>query len=131
MSMRWTEDQLAEYQERNRGLRGSRATSDPASFVGVPDIPDPGPERDLQSRIEKYCEDKGWYYFHDRSRGDNRKGHPDIVVALPFGRTLWCELKARGGRLRKEQERAILQLVRCGHEAHVVRSFRAFLRLVT
>lgn len=126
MSMRWTEEDFTAYQAK---WVTTGTSTGPEERLDEPE-PDPGPESVLQERIERYCEDHALFYFHDRSRKCNVPGMVDIVIAMPSGRTLWLELKSRKGRLRKEQERTILSLLRCGHEAHVVRSFKAFLRLV-
>ena len=124
--MRWSEDQLGEYLERQSAVVGKKKMS------SSPDecAPDDNPERTLQERIERYCEEHGFYYFHDRSRGANRPGHPDLVIAMPSGRTLWLELKSRQGRLSQEQKQVILRLLACSHEAHEVRSFRQFLKII-
>ncbi len=119
--MRWTSEQLAAYRERTK----------PKYIPAEPDIEylnaADEPESSLQRAIEIWCEESGLPYFHDRSRGKNAAGFPDLVIALRSGRTLWLELKSRDGRLRKEQEKWRLQLMALGHEHHVVRSFKQFL----
>lgn len=47
-------------------------------------------------------------------------GIPDRVVLLPGGRTVWCELKAPGGRLREIQKVTISRMRALGHEVVVL-----------
>ena len=124
--MRWTQEQLDEYQARQNGYI---PLSSHSRIQESKSKADEEPEHKLQAKIEKYCRDHGWYFFHDRSRGDNRPGHPDLVIALA-GRTLWLELKSRNGRLRPEQQKVILQLLALGHEVHELKSFKRFLEIV-
>ncbi len=122
--MRLTEAQLAEYQERQR-RRGFALplSDDPIDCTEEP-------ERALQAVIETWCEQSGFPFFHDRSRGKNEPGFPDLVIALLGGRTLWIELKSKGGKMRKEQEQWRLRLMHLGHEHHVIRNFKRFLEVV-
>jgi hypothetical protein len=126
MSLRWSEEQLQEYQSK-------RHLPQPVGYVPLlyhKERPDEGPESSLQSKIEKWCIDHHFYFIRDRSRGRNTPGQPDLVIALPDRRTLWIELKSKMGRLRPEQIRVIQQLILHGHEIHVVKSFRQFLTIV-
>lgn len=124
--LRWTREELEAYQARRR------ADSSPQGTISLSEDheADPGPEHALQGKIERFCEENGLYYFHDRSRGENKPGHPDLVVALTNGRTLWLELKSQTGRLTKDQKRIRLMLMALGHEFHVVRSFKRFLEVI-
>ncbi len=125
--LRWSNEELVQYRAKQRAcVRADRqAHADPVTA----DQADPGPESDLQERIERWCEERGFVYFHDKSRRVNRRGFLDLVIALPFGRTLWIEAKAKGGRLTKEQELEVLKLLALGHKVHVVRSFVRFLEI--
>jgi hypothetical protein len=123
MSLRWTEDQLLEYQLKTRRKKVQSSSNSPP-------VVDDQPERALQDRLEAYCRENGLYAFHDRSRRKNAPGHPDLVIACPGGRVLWLELKSRTGRLTADQKRVRLQLLCCGHEFHLIRSYRQFLDLV-
>ncbi len=131
MSARWTEEQLAAYRERI-------AKAPPLSFnvdnshctISVVEDPDPDPESNLQEKIEKYCREHGFPFFHDRSRKKNAPGFPDLVIALKGGRTLWLELKSKGGVMSKEQKEWRLQLLALGHEHHIVKSYRGFMQII-
>ena len=116
--MRWTKDQMLEYMAKR------------AKFYDQPDTPDPGRESKLQSRIMNHCRQNGWKVFHDRSRGKNEPGWPDLFIFLPEGRTVLVELKAGNKKLRKEQKDLRRVLTWLGHTVHVVRAFKTFLRIV-
>jgi hypothetical protein len=88
---------------------------------------DDGPESRIQGRIEDLCRRRGYFLFHDRSKKVNAPGLPDLIIALPGGRTVWLELKSKGGRMSPEQTLVINQLLLLGHEVHIVRSFKAAL----
>lgn len=124
--LRWTREELEAYQARRRADSSPQGT---ISLSGDHES-DPDPEKELQRKIERFCEENRFYYFHDRSRGENKPGHPDLVVALTNGRTLWLELKSQTGRLTKDQKRIRLMLMALGHEFHVVRSFKRFLEVI-
>lgn len=118
--MRWTQEQLDQYR--------SKMCIKPEP---VKTEADPGPESMLQEKIEKYLHECGYYFFHDRSRGKNHAGHPDLVIALPGGKTIWIELKSKHGRLSSEQSRTRQKLLFHGHEWHEIRSFKSFIDIIT
>jgi hypothetical protein len=124
----WTAEQLAEYEEKQR--RWDKTSSQTALQHASEVEADPGPESDLQSKCETYCEDHGYPFFHDRSRGCNEPGFVDLVVALPRGRTLWLELKSKNGRLSSDQQRWRRALLYLGHSWHSAHSYRRFLEIV-
>jgi len=43
------------------------------------------------------------------------KGWPDLVLAIPDGKTIWIEMKKIGGKLSKDQKKAHAQLMALGH----------------
>ena len=92
--MHWTEDQYKEWQATQNA---------PQSPFGTEDIPDIGKESKLQHKIEKWASEHGFLYFHDRSRGKNMAGWPDLTICLPDGVVLFLELKSEKGVLRAEQ----------------------------
>jgi hypothetical protein len=94
------------------------------------DAPDEGKEKELDLKISHYIKDRGLYGFHDKSRGVNKAGHVDWVIALPNSRTLWIECKAKKGRLSEEQKNNMLLLKGFGHEVYEVRSFKGFLDII-
>lgn len=123
MGDNWTEERYQEYQQR--AARWRKPTVAPAKEEA-----DDGPESKLQAKAERWFRERGYPFFHDKSRGRNTPGWVDLVGALPNRRTVYLEFKARGGRLRPEQERLRLQLMHLGHEWHEVRSYRRFLEIV-
>ena len=88
-----------------------------------------GLEKDLQRKVVKWARERGFPLWHDRSRGKNQAGWPDVILIMP-GEVFFIELKSVSGKLRKEQKELKLQFKFLGHEIHVVRSFRQFLNLV-
>jgi hypothetical protein len=131
----FTEEWLIEHNERMRRMALKNVQIREADLKAhieayPPDECDPGPESELQERIEKWCKENGFPFFHDRSRNKNEPGFPDLVIALRDGRTLWIELKSKDGRLKKDQEKWRLQLMALGHEHHVIRSFKRFMEVV-
>ena len=132
--LRWTEEMLSEWQERARLRLPANAFVKPETCDGCAAgevyEPDPGSESDLQDKIEKWCEDHGYPFFHDRSRKCNEPGLPDLVIALPGAVTLWVELKSKRGRLSEDQKRWRLMLLQLGHQWHEVRSYRQFIKIV-
>jgi len=115
--MRWSKERLLEYQARNNKLVSDNK-------------PDDGLECELDRKIIKYCEDHGFYYFHDRSRGINKKGFLDFVIALPKGRTVYIENKSKTGRFSPEQKLNIVKLTGLGHEVYECRSYKKFLEII-
>lgn len=120
---RWTTQDLSDYMYK-------KATWD--SSHQIQDKADPGPESSLQAKCEKWLNDRGYPYIHDRSRGKNKKGQIlDLHIYLPGGRHIVLELKARGNKLSKEQRETYRRIMYLGHEIHEVRSFKRFLEIVS
>jgi hypothetical protein len=115
--MRWTEEKLLEYQARNKSFKSD-------------DKPDEENECELDRKIYKYCKDIGYYAFHDYSRGINKSGHLDWVIALPNGRTVWIENKSKNGKLSTEQKLNIIKLSGLNHEVYECRSYKKFLEII-
>jgi hypothetical protein len=115
--MRFTQEEYLAYKAKNNELKYT-------------DDADEGKESKLDLKIARYIKDNGLYGFHDRSRGINKAGHPDWVIALPNGRTLWIESKAKKGRMSEEQKNNRLLLLALNHEFYVIRSFKRFLEVV-
>lgn len=89
-------------------------------------------EADLHDEILAYCRAAGWPVVHSRMDVPQTAGvgTPDFVVALPAGRVVWVEAKAKAGKLRPEQQAWLTALRANGHTAEVVRSFPEFMRVV-
>ena len=79
MNISWTQSDLEEYHARMK-----KARLEIGQDSGGEEL-----ESTLQKKIMAYLKDKGYYYFHDHSRGKNKAGHPDLIIALPDSRTLW------------------------------------------
>ncbi|HSV26466.1 MAG TPA: VRR-NUC domain-containing protein [Sedimentisphaerales bacterium] len=56
---------------------------------------------------------------HDARHRPATPGVPDIIAALPNGRTLWVECKGENGRVSEEQLSFIARLRANGHTALV------------
>lgn len=118
----WTPEQLAEY------MAEFNAKMAPQSTIIKSDIPDPGSESKLQSKILKWAKEHGFPCWHDRSRGKNQAGWPDVILIMP-SKVVFIELKAAGGKLRKEQNQLKLQFEYLGHRIHICKSFKRFLEI--
>lgn len=90
-------------------------------------------EADLHDAILAHCRAKGWPVVHSRMDVPQTAGvgTPDFVVALPGGRTVWVEAKARTGKLTPPQAAWLAALGIVGHEAAVVRSIEEFVAIVS
>ena len=49
----------------------------------------------------------------------NRVGYPDRVCLLPWGITIWVELKSKGQTLRTIQRQRIQEMAKIGHPVYV------------
>ncbi|MBW1678343.1 MAG: VRR-NUC domain-containing protein [Deltaproteobacteria bacterium] len=116
--MRWTREQLEDYLTRRR--------QSPADDHEA----DPGPESRLQAKCERWLRDRGYPYIHDRSRGRNRPGIPDLICFLPAGRVVLIELKSKRGRLTPDQVKMRQALMYLGHEIYEVRSYKRFVEIM-
>jgi len=90
-------------------------------------------EAELHDAILAECRRRGLRCIHSRMdrAATISVGAPDFVIALPAGRTLWVECKSAKGSLRHDQAAWLSTLHSLGHEAHLVRSFDAFLTLIS
>lgn len=119
---RWSDSELTEYM-----LQFKKPESDDQEA-------DLGPESILQAKIVKWAKGKGYPCLSlkqsKKARGYIIPGWPDITLALPGGRTVWIELKAKKGVLKEDQKLIALMLLKLGHEWYVLRSFRKFLEII-
>ena len=63
-------------------------------------------ERSLHDKIESELKRRRWYYVHSRTDRPTTTalGVTDFIIAVPInGRTIWMEVKRKGGKLTKEQ----------------------------
>jgi hypothetical protein len=128
--MKWTEEEYQTFMTR-RQTQKERAEVSPVSIQnGKPCVDteaiDDALESKLQGKIETFLRGLGskCFWFHDRSRGENVAGLPDLLIWLPEGRFVAMELKRKGNKLSEEQRRTIARLLFLGHEVHEVRSFK-------
>lgn len=89
-------------------------------------------ERDLHEQIIQHCQNSRWLYFHSRmdQKSTATVGQPDFTILLPAGRVLFIECKAKGGKLRPEQQRVKMVAECLGHTVHVIYSFDEFLNIL-
>lgn len=89
-------------------------------------------ESRLHEDIEAHCKSMGWYYVHSRMDmpSTNGVGTPDFIIALPNGKTLWCEAKARKKKPRTEQIAAGMMLKKFGHHHGFVWNYQQFCDLL-
>jgi hypothetical protein len=96
----------------------------------IDDIPDEGPESRLLSKCLSYCKERGFPAFHDRSRGKNQRGWPDLQIYLPGGKVVLIELKSETGTFKKEQQQLARQFMYLKHRYEKVRSYTKFLEIM-
>ncbi len=106
---------------------GTRRSAEPKSKHAPSEL-----EGELHQQILSYCRNKRWPCVHSRMDVPQTAGvgTPDFVIAMPSGRTVWVEAKAKGGKLKPEQIAWQAMLKSVGHEAYVVRAFGEFLEVV-
>ncbi len=64
-----------------------------------------GHEKDIHELIIGECRKRRWYFVHSRTdrRTTTAIGTPDFVIAADRGRTFYCEIKKKGGKLSQDQ----------------------------
>ena len=92
---------------------------------GFKDTPDPGPESNLQKKINLWCRNHGYHFLSFRksknAKGFLVAGHPDVTIFMPEGRTVLMELKDGMGRLSEDQLKVKRILKYNKHEWYEVR----------
>lgn len=88
-------------------------------------------EKDLHEQIQEFCASKGWICIHSRydRPATNQAGTPDCIIATDDGRTLWVELKRRGGKCSPAQNAMLAWLVKNKQKAFVASSLQEFVEL--
>ena len=90
------------------------------------------PESDLDDAVGDYCREHGWYVI--RARTDRKstlaKGTPDYAIFAHGGRTLFLELKRKGGKATTAQQAAVAHLTKLGHLAYVVDNWNEALKML-
>ena len=119
-SERWTELDFQIHEQR----------VNPAPNTFSPDTPDPGRESKLLNKCLKYCKERGYPTWHDRSRGKNQPGWPDLIIFMHNGKTILIELKSARGAFRTQQQLLARQFMYLGHKYHKLKSFKRFVEIV-
>jgi len=61
---------------------------------------------------------------------EGNKGWPDLEIYPGNGRVFFVEFKTKAGRVSPEQKAVFAMLAERGYEVHVIREFKAFLKLI-
>ncbi len=87
-----------------------------------------GEESDVHHKIIEHCKSKGWYFEHDRTDKKTRGiiGAPDFTICCREGKTVFCEVKKKGGKLTTEQHATLHWLSSLGHIAFAAWSYEEF-----
>ncbi len=121
--MNWTQAQANAHEARIRAKDGS-------GEVGVVEV-----ESELQEQIAADCRKRGWIAIRARmdmpTTFSGVSGIPDFIILADNGRAIFIEAKAAKGKLTREQLGFHHWAHKLGHYVHVVRSFEAFLEIVT
>lgn len=92
-------------------------------------------ELDLHNDIIKHCRTHfpQWKYIHANPtvKSTISVGAQDFTIFLPGGRTLCIECKAKGGKVDPDQRIWHKEMQMLGHDVHVIRSMKDFLKLVS
>jgi len=89
-----------------------------------------GPEKELQRDTDDYLRAKGYPFLHMWKAKGNKKGWPDLTILLPNGKTLYVELKVKGGYLTKEQKLFIMDAERLGHTVKICTSIEQVIEVI-
>lgn len=96
---------------------------------------DEGPESKLAARIREWAKERGYLcLIHPGSKKLSwfiPKNYVDVVLTLPYGITLYLELKSAKGHLRAGQKLMAQQFLQLGHQWHQVRSWKRFLEIIS
>ena len=93
-------------------------------------------ERELQKECEAYLQSNGIKYIHiennqhqqkyRRAANKKYKGFPDLTIFLPYGKTIFVELKTESGTVTLEQSETIDLLKNYGYSAEIITSLSDF-----
>lgn len=92
-----------------------------------------GPERDLHEQISADLRTRGLYHVHSRMDRPTTTdlGVVDYIVALPDAKTLWLEVKRKGGKMTPHQIGVKMMLEKMGHRHECVYSFKQYWDIIT
>lgn len=132
-SERMTENDLLELQLRMKITQESIDQPSPDHYFDT-EADDDKPESKLANDIRAYAKKKGWpCLVHPRSKMLSwflPIGYADIVLSIPYGITLYLEIKKQKGIWRKEQQLMGMQWKQLGHQYHVLKTWKGFLQLI-
>ena len=89
-----------------------------------------GMEWQLQRCVENYLQAKNLPYLHIRKAKGNKAGWPDLTILMPNGKTVYIELKVKGGRTTHEQREFIKQARIYGHNVHICQNIEQVIKIV-
>lgn len=91
-----------------------------------------GPEKALHELCLAEARRRRFYVVHSRTdqRTTQQKGTPDLILAMPKGKTVWIEIKVGKNQLSPEQAAAGYCLRALDHHFYVVRNFAEFLMAI-
>ena len=123
MSVRFTELDITAYNARRKS--DCRAEDADLSHFD-------GKEAELHRLILDECARRRFYVVHSRCDRSTtqQKGVPDMLVAMPDGKTLWIEVKVGKNKLTAEQNVTRHVLAALDHKFYVVRSLNEFLTII-
>jgi hypothetical protein len=131
-----TEAEVRDYLQRHRSRfpLSTKLVADVDNCNATKQEPaDPGPESDLQGKIQQWARSHGHpclsFRMAKNAKGFLPPGWPDITLILPQ-RVLFIELKSKRGRLTPEQKNTKIKFLNHGHEIYEVRSFKRFLEII-
>lgn len=97
------------------------------------ETPDPGPESELQRKIVADAKANGWpclsFPQSELVKRFLPPGWPDILIAMPKGRTVFLETKSATGELREKQKLMRNMLRMLGHEYYKCKSFKRYVQI--
>lgn len=80
-------------------------------------------EQQIQSKIKKYAEEKGWIVIKTIKLSE--AGYPDLFM-FKDGKTLFIEVKKPGGIISPLQELRRRQLIQQGFTCEIIDNLEAF-----
>lgn len=105
----------------------------PPKFTEDETEADLGPESDLQKKIVADAVANGWpvlsFPQSEKVKRFLPPGWPDILIAMPKGRTVYLETKSATGELGKKQKLMCNMFRMLGHSYYKVKSFKRYLEI--
>jgi rRNA maturation endonuclease Nob1 len=114
---------LSEYERRNAPKIRNQVESEDA-YEGL--------EGELHKEIIAELRRRRWYFVRSRTdkKTTTRKGVTDFIIAMPDGKTLWLEVKKKGGKLDTDQTITRHVLLALSHRHEVAFSYQDFINAI-